>query len=294
MSFPQLYAQQAYAQPYAQQANAYLIPRQIFVGDPAVFVMPLPAYSQNENIIITPDTGAASFPRDANIDFHKIILEKRTTGSRLMIEFTAFAPGTLEFPVIEIGGEYFSGLSITINSLIDTKTPPVLSGAASVLAMPGTAIMLYGVMAALIIFILLAIWFVFKGRAILRELEKRWKRSRLFIFMRYKERRFQKAAAKGVNKRAILDKLSDEFREFLSILTGKNCRSMTSREFIQNFENKEDGMFLAQYFRKCDDLRFSGAEIEAQDLTQLLDDLRAFIDRMEYAAKNPVKEADKS
>jgi len=275
---------------YAQSSGAYLIPRQIYVGDPATLVYPLPASSQNENIILTAGPLDSNLlPQDPSIDFHRIILERRIMGSRLMIEFTAFAPGVHELPVIEIGGEYFSGLTVTVNSLIDGRSAPALSGSASVLAMPGTAIMLYGSMAALVLIIIFAVWLTFRGRTLINGLREKWKRYRLFISIRKTEKRLQKAAAKGIEKRKILDKLSDEFREFLSVLTGNNCRSMTAREFKHEFKDTEDALFLSDFFRTCDEKRFSGADINLQDINKLLDDLRFYLDKLENTKKDEQK-----
>jgi len=253
---------------HAQNTAPYLVPRQIYVGDPATLVLPLPAAAQNSaDIILTKND---NIPKDPNIDFNRIILERRTIGSRLLIEFTPFAPGTLEFPVIEIGGEFYSGLTVNVNSLLDANSKRLLSGAASALAMPGTALMLYGSMILLVIIILLAVWFIFKGQAVIQKLRIKWKRFRLFAGMSKTEKKLQKALLKGVDKRLILDKLSDEFRVFLSILTGNNCRSMTSSEF--------ECPFLSDFFNKCDGLRFSGAGIDSKDIVKLLFDLHSFLD----------------
>ncbi|MCL2440744.1 MAG: hypothetical protein FWD14_03310 [Treponema sp.] len=275
---------------YAQSSEVYLIPRQIYVGDPASLIITLPATLQNDTIILT-TLDSSLFPSDPNIDFHRIILEKRVTGSRLIIEFTPFIPGNLEFPVIEIGGEYFAGLIISVNSLINSSSAGapagapagahVLSGAASVLAMPGTAVMLYGLLILLILIILLTVWFILKGRSVLQKLKERWKRHRLFVSVLNTEKRLQKALNKGTNKREILDKISDEFREFLSVLTGKNCRSMTAREFSSEFAGEftgenNDSVFLEKFFKTCDELRFSGAVIEIQCIQKLLEDFRLF------------------
>ena len=259
---------------HAQSSGVYLIPRQIYVGDPAVLVMHLPASLQNDTIIFSSPIDNNLLPKDPNIDFTKITLERRTVGSRLLVEFTAFVPGTHEFPVIEIGGEYFPGLTITVNTILDSHSLPILSGAATALAMPGTALMLYSFIFLLIILILFSIWFIFKGRTVIQKLQKKWKRYRLFINMKKTEKQLSKALIKRADKRIILDKLSDEFREFLSILTENNCRSKTAREF----EQQEDGAFLSKFFHSCDELRFCGSEINSEDISRLLDDLRSFLD----------------
>jgi len=265
---------------FAQTTGAYLIPRQIFVGDPATLVLPLPAAEANSSdIVIT--YPSEDLPSDPNIDFHRIILERRLVGSRLLIEFTPFIPGVLELPIIQIGDEHFPELVITVNSLIDDKTTPVLSGAASALAIPGTAIMLYGSLAAVVIILLLAFLFLIKGRAFLKTFIEKWKYRRLFSALRKTAKRLHKEVFKGADKRFIIDKLSDEFRIFLSQLTGNNCRAMTASEFafipaafaIQ----EESGSSLVTFFRTCDDLRFSGENINSKDLFSLLDDIKRFL-----------------
>jgi len=314
---------------YSQQASSYLIPRRIYVGDPAVLVLPLPAAHQNSADIIITKTDfflhANNFPSDENIDFHRIILERRTAGSRLMIEFTAFIPGVLEFPAIEIGDEYFTGLSVTVNSILDGRSDRVLSASASTLAMPGTALMLYGSMAAFILIILITIWFIVRGHVILKELQKKWKRRRLFASIKKTEKRLYKSVLKGTDKRIILDKLSEEFRNFLSLLTGYNCRSMTAREFellpiqffmqeaeTKNKQSKEEiskdeaqakvvaeaaaeapdkphgyncSVSLGKFFRSCDELRFSGVNINSQDILQLLAVMRLFVNTIAIDSK---------
>jgi len=265
---------------YAQNTEPYLIPRQIFVGDPSALIVPLPAAIENsEDIILTKDkffTDENYFPADENIDFHKIILEKRTSGSRLIIEFTAFAPGELKLPVINIGGEYFSQLSITVNSTINSSADRYLSGTESVLAMPGTAFMLYGTIAVLVFLILIVIWFVVKGRSLLKKIIEKWKYKRLFTSMRNTESRLSRAISKGIDKRVILDKLNYETRNFLSVLTNISCRSMSANELKKitiNNQVLEKNFSIGNFFRVCDDYRFSGNEIESQSIINLLSDL---------------------
>jgi len=281
---------------HAQNKSAYLVPRIIYVGDSASFVLPLPASTQNEDFVITSyDTDL--LPSAPNIDFHRIILERRIAGSRLIIEFTPFAAGVLKLPDIEIGGDRFSGFTITVNSLIDSRSAPVLSTAASVLAMPGTAVMLYGSMAIIVILILSVFWFIFKGRAAIGRLREKLKRRRLFKSIKNTEKNLYRLVLKGAEKRKILDKLSDEFKNFLSVFTEHNCRAMTAREFTeffsqlpqQFFAQEDDASFLGNFFRRCDELRFSGSEIDAQAVINLLSELHNFT----YALENKEKEKNR-
>jgi len=282
------------------QTSMYLVPRQIYVGDPATLVLNLPATSHNRaDIILTKNDSLLNgynFPSDENIDFHRIILEQRTVGSRLMIEFTAFVTGLIELPVIEIDDAVFTGLTVTVNSLINNRSDRVLSGAASTLAMPGTAFMLYGSMAAFVVLVLSVIWFAVKGRTLFRELKEKWKRWRLFTGIRKIKKHLLKAEAKGTEKRLILDKLSAETRNFLSVLTGNNCRAMTAREFemmpADTFTDQSQTIKFAEFFKHCDDLRFSGKNIDSRDILQLLADLDQFIDILEKSKRkdSPMEE----
>jgi len=266
------------------QDGAYLIPRMIYVGDPAVLIVPLPpSTGVSGDVVMT-----GEFPQDVNIDFHRIVLERRPSGGRLLIEFSAYTPGVLQLPVFEIGGEIFSGLSVTVNSTLGGS--PVLSGAASSLAMPGTAFLLYGSLAVFVFFLLFAMWFLFKGRVFLHGLFKKYKRLRLFFNMNQTEKRLQKALLKGADKRLILDEISLKFREFLSDFTENNCLSMTAAEF-ENLSSGEslppDFNFfsLGNFFRACDERRFCGEDVSSQDITRLLDDLRRFLDIFKNSGK---------
>jgi hypothetical protein len=270
------------AVPHAQNSGAYMIPRIVYVGDPAALILPLPGQAQNNSdTVLDPDS--FDFPRDADIDFHRVVFERRMSGNRLMIEFTAFVPGILELPVIEIGGMRFSGLTVTINSLIDTRrAAPELSRPASSLAMPGTALMLYGTMAGCVLLILALVWFFLKGRRYLQKLGEKIKRRRLFSMIKTTEKRLSRILSKGGDKREILDRLSDEFRVFLSFLTGDNCRAMTAREFQGlSADSRLDGGFLGSFFRRCDELRFCGTDIGGEDIFKLLADLRLFVTETE-------------
>jgi len=283
---------------YAQNKSAYLVPRVIYVGDSASFVLPLPASLQDEDFVIT-SYDKDLLPSDPNIDFHRIILERRAAGGRLIVEFTPFAAGVLKLPDIEIGGDCFSGFTVTVNSLIDSRSAPVLSAPASALAMPGTTIMLYGSMAVIVILILSALWFIFKGRAVIGKLREELKRRRLFKSIKNTEKTLYRQVLKGAEKRKILDKLSNEFKKFLSILIGHNCRAMTAREFTeffsklpQQFLAQEDSVFfIGDFFRRCDELRFSGSEIDKQAVIVLLSELHNFTYALENKEKDKTREA---
>jgi len=273
----------------AQNSGAYLIPRTVYVGDPAVLVLPLPGSVHDMIDIVLSEQTLAVLSNDY-IDFHRIVLEQRITGSRLLIEFSAFVPGIVEFPMISIGNNNFSGLFANIGSIINsTGSGYVLSKPASSLAMPGTAFIIYMIMTGFVLLFLFVLWFIFKGHIYIKILAEKWKQWMLFYSVRNTERHLYKALLKGADKREILDKLSMEFRVFLSFFTGFNCRAMTAGEFTrQEFFNP---LFLNEFFRRCDELRFSGSETNKDDIFRLLSDFRNFTDEIEKAGKEkPMEE----
>jgi hypothetical protein len=272
---------------YAQNTVSYLIPRVVFVGDPAVLVLPLPELkSEAADIILTQHS--PGFPFDFNIDFHRIVLERHLSGSRLMIEFTAFAPGYLEIPIIEIDGERFSNLSIRISSVVDPAGFGLeLSGPASTLAMPGTAFMIFTFLSIFIILLIIVLWFVILGRRYLHGIILRIKLWKHFITIKLIEKKLHKLLLKDGDKRYILEKISDEFRMFLSFVTGINCRAMTAFELdrLQSGNGilhiTENNNFLGNFFRRCDELRFSGRIATKADISGLLTSLRTYIVSLE-------------
>jgi hypothetical protein len=276
----------------AQERGVIMIPRTAYVGDPVTMVVPLPAAQEGANdIIITADALSRILPSGQNVDFHRIVVEHRVSGGRLLIEFTAFTPGILELPEFEIGGVKFSGLTASISSVFEKNAfAPELAGAASTLAMPGTALLIYAAMTVFAVTILLTIWFIFKGRFYIKILKEKWRRQRLFANMKNTGRRLRKNLQKDGNKRAVLDIISEELRIFLSVLTEENCRSMTSREFLNIsaqtvITDEYDLNFLVKFFKSCDDLRFSGSNFNSGDVLYLLNDLQLYLDSLEKFKK---------
>ena len=110
---------------------------------------------------------------------------------------------------------------------------------------------------------------------------------RLLISMKVTGKRLYRALLKSGKCRDVLDKLSNEFRAFLSFFTGENCRAMTAYELEQlplvyEFE-------LGKFFRRCDELRFSGGFIDTEDVFPVLADLRSFLEALEKEEKGKIR-----
>ncbi|MCL2879851.1 MAG: hypothetical protein FWF29_06375 [Treponema sp.] len=271
------------------RATAYQIPQTVYVGDRAALVVPLP------DAAVVPDIDISPLPLSPNgIEFHRIALESRSpgraasggamSGGRLIIEFTAFAPGRFEIPPFEAGGMRFAGLQLDIHSILTGDRQPVLSSLTAPLSIPGTGILIYGVLAVLVILAGIAVWVSVWGKKYISVWFAVWKKQRLIRLMLQIERRMRKDLIPEKSGEPVLDAVSVEFRNFLSLFTGENCRAMTPVEFNLLQERCLSGShadwsscFLEDFFRRCDSSRFSGREAGDGVIRNLLDELRNFL-----------------
>jgi hypothetical protein len=94
---------------------------------------------------------------------------------------------------------------------------------------------------------------------------------------------------RGGSEREILETLSGEFRTGLGILTGTNCRAMVPGEFLKlpalGTAYALSPAAISELFRRCDTLRFSGADIEREAVFKLLDEFKAMTGFLEAAEK---------
>jgi len=276
---------------FAQDRNidAIMVPPRVYVGDRAALVLPLPGFAVKE------DSETASVVSESgDIDIHRALLERRPVGSRLTVEFTAYAPGILELPPIVIAGEVFSGLKIEISSILEgNDAGKILSGPALPLAIPGTSLIIYGTIISILCCLSITFWILFWGRKRIKVWLAAWERKRLLAGMMGIEKRLRKTLARGDDTcRNILDVLSREFRNFLSRLTGERCQAMTAVEFV-NIELQINKEFLKDFFRRCDGIRFRGEEINKKDAMSMLDDIKQFLAELSIAPFTgaPVQEA---
>jgi hypothetical protein len=250
-------------------SGAYMVPSKVYVGDRASLVLPLSGVAADAEI--TP-----GMPASPNIIIHHAAIERRPGGSFLTIEFSAYTPGILELPPLEIAGEQFSGLKIEISSILSgDESGMVLSAPALPLAIPGTSLLIYGSMSAAILLGLLVIGSLVWGRKRMKNWLAAWRRRWLIVSMLGTEKRLRRALMKGAARRAILDILSTEFRNFLACFTGENCRAMTAAEIA--CLASMDGEFLGGFFSHCDAVRFSGGGINGGQILSMLGDLRRFL-----------------
>jgi hypothetical protein len=273
--------------------NSYLIPQTVYVGDRATLVITL-HHAPVNGLVLTGEP-----PALPDLVIHRVELERRGETGRLLIDFTAYVPGRVELPPFEIEGIPFTGLYIEIASILGTdETASVLSPPAPPLAVPGTGVLVYGTVSGLVLFLLMVVWALAAGPRRFAGWLKKWRRKRLIASLAGMERRLRRKLIREnpavKNFRGSLNFLAAEFRTFLALFTGENCRAMTAGELSglslpelaagENFYLS--GAFLGGFFRRCDDLRFSGAEAPKSGLRDMLGELKAFTAALNRAERS--------
>jgi hypothetical protein len=250
----------------------YLIPQTVFVGDKGRLALPLgSAFAGAEAAVIQ----GAALPRTRDLVINRVELERRGAAATLLVDFQAYVPGLITLPPIEIASHTFAGLEVTIRSILPVEPQGmILSGPAEPLAAPGTAALIYGSILGIILMLLAltlgSVW----GRTRLRYFVERLRRQWVIRAMGRTLKRLR-AVSPGRDSE-IPAILSRDFRVLLGIFTGINCQAMVPSEFLSldNLGGAARPEAVADLFRRCDTLRFSGRGIERDAALALLDEFK--------------------
>jgi hypothetical protein len=300
----------------------YLIPQIIFVGDPGRLVVPIGrAFARVEPFVWDkPD----KLVETTDLVIRRVELERRSGASRVLIDFIAYAPGTLSLPPLEFPSQdsnvlQLSGLEVQVASILD-PSQMVLTEPAPPLAVPGTSLLVYGTLVLVIFLLAMGIAASFWGRRHFRDFFERLRRKyllrkmRRFLRILNQQCRFETSSNSeassnsGINSNNIslqeknrtpaffLTRLSTEFREFLTQFTGINCRSLTAVEFREiSFRDLSPRLapgpsYLYDLFRSWDILRFSGRGMEMADLFVAMVETEKLISTLDKAESESIVE----
>jgi hypothetical protein len=280
----------------------YLVPQTIFVGDSGRLVVPLGrAFARITPFILD---APEKLPETPDILIRRLELERRGGATRLLIDFIPYASGVLSLPDLEIqspgeGTEplVLSGLEVQVASILNPSQMS-LSGPAAPIAAPGTSFLIYGTIIAVILILCMGIGISLWGRRHLRELWELFRRRRLiramtkFLRCLRQECSLEKegdplAVSSGPNYYLTL--LSNEFREFLSLFSGINCRSLTPGEFLElplsQMALALGPVYLCWLFQTWETLRFSGQKMEMPEMFMALDEIERLIAALDKEEK---------
>ena len=184
--------------PQDGDAAPYLIPQTIFVGDTGRLLFPLKTGDPGGTDAVIQGAG---LPRSKDLVINRVEFEHRGTSVRLLVDFQAYAPGRIALPPITIASRTFTGLEVTISSILDLEQRGmVLSEPAGPLAAPGTAALIYGTILGIIVLLLALTLGAFLGKTRLRGFAGRLRRRRVIRAMGRSLRRRQAALPGGEGK----------------------------------------------------------------------------------------------
>jgi hypothetical protein len=273
-----------------QGDGSYLIPQTVFVGDKGRLALPVSPILAGARRAVVERPEALPQLRDLRIT--RVELENRGEGPRLLVDFTAFVPGIIELPPIEIASLSFTGLKVTVASILEAEGDSrVLSAPEPPLAVPGAAALIYGTVLALILLCILLALGGFRGLPALRRRLRGFRRRRLIRSMGRIIRQMRNRLGKGPpgGEGEVLSRLSGELRVFLGFFLGMNCRAMVPGEFRALLPGGQgsplSGLFLGDLFQRCDTLRFSGGEIPAEEALSVLEEAGAFTEALDRAER---------
>ncbi|MDR3247416.1 MAG: hypothetical protein LBT39_01405, partial [Treponema sp.] len=214
---------------------------QLYVGDLGHVEVNLGAEFQGVLPFVIEDPRL--LPQETDVKIRRVKFDRLRGGrDRLLIDFTAFAPGQLELPQIDLPqlpGFTLEGCRVNIVSMLGgADSLLILSNPASPLAVPGTALIIYGTSTLIVLILLFIMGMGLWGRPYLEGLLEAHRRRRLIRLMRNIGKRLWgkipsgNVAGSSARCQEILRDLSAEFRSFLGYFFNCDCRAMTAAEFL--------------------------------------------------------------
>jgi hypothetical protein len=257
---------------------SYQIPQTIFLGDKGRLVYPLDAYFFNKcDQVIQLE----SIAKPDEVVIHRVELSR----GRLIIDFQCWKTGTVTLPPVEIAGRIVDGMEVYVSSLIEGKDAvTVLSPAIKPIIAPGTLWIMSGGAAALIVFVACTSFFILRGGNFFAAWRGNARKRRAIRITRKALKKIKLQILKGqITASIALSELLNEFRIFLDEYCGVQCRSLVPDEFLKlSFpaelpSGADSPRYFANFFTRCDTLRFSGAGINTTALNSVINEVETFI-----------------
>jgi hypothetical protein len=279
----------------------YIIPQTIYVGDSGRLVLPLgAAYAEIDSLAVSEPH---LLPIAADVVINRMEIETRTGLPRLLVDFRAYVPGIIELPPLNLGSYEFSGLKVEITSILEAEGDRVLSDAAPPMPVPGTLPLIYGSIIGIILILLFALIFVFRGIPYLKALRTWQYRKSVLRSLKKSLAKMRASLSKNtVSVNELLAQAAQDFRKFLSFFTKINCFTMVAKEFLmlkkmmKQDELKGGETYIAEHaeivyriFKRCDDLRFSGMVHSKENILQFLDSILQFAAEFEAREKESLR-----
>jgi hypothetical protein len=266
-------------------AVPYQIPPVVYVGDRCRLIYPLdPFFFNLENSIIPLE----NIPKQDDVVIERLELQN----GRLIVDFQGWRTGIIELPVITIDGREITGIEVRVASLLEGKDDAViLAPAKTPVNPPGALLMIAGFSLGIVLVIAVSLAIAFRGGSAVSSFLRMRRKRRAARVARNAVRRIKNHLENGhkTNAEAVGD-VSVELRNFLYSFYGLDCRSLVPAEFLGVDFEKEPmpdqtytSRYFAEFFTRCDTMRFSGKNISKEQVRAVIVEVDRFI------AASPVK-----
>jgi hypothetical protein len=271
----------------------FLVPAKVFVGDRAQLFVPVTPIIGDTRRTLTIDT-AERLPQSDQLRLYKLTLEYQGNKSYIIIDFSAYTPGLVEFPPLSLGPYNLESQQVYIASVLNEQPETMsLSPLEPALLVPGTLILVYTGVFIIILLVVVTLLFVFRGKNIV----SRWKEN-------YQKKTSTKRLQRTLKRlESLLDRpvdfytmLSTELRRFLSTQTGIDFFPLTGQDLTMmtlplNF-SREEINFLSHLLRTGDTVRFGNEPAEAQQLKETIQAVKEFIASLEGTNRQEARKTE--
>ena len=277
--------------------ETWLLPHTIYVGDNGRLVVSLSSsFIEAQSFILETraDLQFINSNLTDDIVINRMELERRGSSLRLLIDFVPFAPGFFIMPPIAIPSGsaeplMLGGIEFTVASIL-TPESMALSQPAFPLAVPGSGLMVYGGLGVMLLLLVLGVFGFFRVNKIIGPLKIKWRQARFLASLEQKIKLLRTDSTANENVRSeLFSNLAGELREFLSFISGFDCRVLTPYEFASlspAIPGTPEPNFFYTLFKRWDKIRFSGLSIKHGDIIGIIDELEAFFSGFIKAEKN--------
>jgi len=267
----------------------YMLPQTVYVGDAGRLVISLGSAFNDIPAFI--NTAPADIPGFPDLVINRIELEKRNNSSRLLMDFISYAPGSFALPPMEFASEtdvlVLDGIRFSTASILNPDIM-VLSKAALPLAVPGTGLFIYGGIGVMVLLAVSFIMGTFWFSKYFGPLKRRLRQKKILASLENKISLLRKESNPD-RQTELFSLLAAEFREFLTFLTGIDCRVLSPSEFVLygiSIPDAADAGSFSGLFRRWDNLRFCGAPLPGADVCGILDELAVIFGKINAAGKS--------
>ncbi len=245
--------------------SGVLVPRDVYVGDEAEFtfeaVIPAGVLEKGATLSVTPTGMNQDSSRQGDVTVLSAMVREKDGRALVVVRFIPWISGIVGLPPVIVGGHEIPCPPLSVASLLDPAGQTALQPPRYPMLVPGTTYLLYGIILAILFFLLLAFFVVRRvGRYLGSDFAAHAssRRSRLlFRRLAWLERRIARIPPGEWYARFSL-----ELRRYLGLYTAgseSSFLSATGRELQGMLGDVESAPVpLADFFDGIDRARFSG------------------------------------